>query len=46
MNAIKSGATDLELEVMKLRHQEAIQAMESAHAIKEAECQRQENERR
>jgi len=46
MNAIKSGATDLELEVMKLRHQEAIQAMESTHAIKEAEWQREESERR
>jgi hypothetical protein len=46
MDAIKRGATDLELEVMKLRQQEVIQFMENAHAVKEAEWQRQEHERR
>jgi hypothetical protein len=46
MNAIKSGATDLELEVMKLRQQQQIQFMENAHAVKEAEWERQEHERR
>jgi hypothetical protein len=45
MNHIQRGDSDLELEIIKLRHQQEIQFLEAAHATKEAEWQRQEDER-
>ena len=44
MNAIESGKSDVALEVMKLRQQEEIKALEDAHAITEADWKRQEEE--
>jgi hypothetical protein len=44
MNHIQRGDSDLELEIIKLRHQEKILSMQAAHATTEAEWQRQEDE--
>lgn len=44
MNAIENGASNLELEVMKLRQQQEIQAIEAAHEIRESEWRHEEKE--
>lgn len=44
MNAIESGKSHVAIEVMKLRHQEEIKALEDAHAITEADWNRKEEE--